>query len=343
MTAPQGFSVGPPRLVQATGLVADVLREVSNEVDSASREARAWERLEARLDDVDGGTWLPAWLPAAGAAVVAVVLLVAGLAPSGWSLPIAPEPGARLTPEPVRPTPQPAVAVPATPDSRGDHQSQREARDTPVSPEPSEPAPRRDCLAFARQGEHAKALACFEQQAGGTGMDAELAQYELGRLRRNIRGDTTGAIREYRTYLSRFPQGAFRTEASVSLAELLFASGDHRAALAESERMLSSGTARERAAELRLLRARTYQHELGDCERARAEYARLTSQAGPIGEAAKRGLAECGAVRAAERPESQDGNAPAEPDGTQTADDPAAALPVGAADGVPTGVLADER
>ena len=82
---------------------------------------------------------MPAWLPAAGAAVLAVVLLVAGLAPSGWPLPIAPEPGARLTPEPVRATTRPAVAVPQPADSKTERTSKREEPDQPAEPETAEP------------------------------------------------------------------------------------------------------------------------------------------------------------------------------------------------------------
>ena len=340
MTSLHRFPVSPPRLVSSSGRAADVLREVSNEVDSASREARAWERLEARLEDAEGRGWPVAWLPAAGAAVLAVVLLIVGLTPSSWSLSIAPERNALVAVEPVQPTRQPAVVVMQPETSTQKDTGQAERSDPATLPQPSAEAPQRDCLGLARKGSHGEALACFENQARGSGMDAELAQYELGRLRRNIQGDTAGAIRAYRMYLSRFPQGAFRTEASVSLAELLFASGNHRAALAESERMLSNGTARERAPELRLLRARTYQRQLGDCERARAEYARLTSQPGAIGEAARRGLAECEAV---EPPEPQTSDPPTEPEATQVAPrGSTAAFPLGVPDKTPTTGPAEE-
>ena len=106
---------------------------------------------------------------------------------------------------------------------------------------------------------------------------AVFVMYELGRLRRNVLGDTAGALQGYRTYLQRFPAGAFRTEAAVSVVELLYASGGYLEALTESEQMLANGIARERAPELRLLRARTYHHRLGDCARAEVEYARLVT------------------------------------------------------------------
>jgi hypothetical protein len=82
---------------------------------------------------------------------------------------------------------------------------------------------------------------------------------------------------------------------------------------------------------------------LGDCERARAEYEKLTGQSGTIGEAARRGLAECRATSAAERLEPQVGDPPTEPERQQGAEDPAAASLTGAADGTPTAGFADVK
>lgn len=117
-------------------------------------------------------------------------------------------------------------------------------------------APEQDCLALARQGHHRDALGCFTRQAQGSGLEAEIALYEGARLRRDVLGDPNGALATLRESQRRFPNGTFRTEAAVTVVEILAARGDREAALAEVERLLASGAARERTAELRALRAR---------------------------------------------------------------------------------------
>jgi hypothetical protein len=99
-----------------------------------------------------------------------------------------------------------------------------------------------------------------------------LALYELARLRRDVLGDANGALATLRSYARRFPSGAFRTEAAVTIVEILAAQGDDAGALAESERLLASGGAIERRSDLHALRARIFARR-GDRSRAEAELA----------------------------------------------------------------------
>jgi hypothetical protein len=175
------------------------------------------------------------------------------------------------------------------------HDGARSSRDPHPDSAQAEPhaGQSADCLELARRGEHSQALSCFESQAAGSDMTAEVAQYELARLRRNLNGDPAGALQALRDYTRRFPGGAFRTEAEVSIVELLASMGRDGQALAESERLLRTGLARERAADLRLLRARIYHRRLDDCGRAEQEYARVGSLSGSLGGQAQLGRARC--------------------------------------------------
>ena len=141
------------------------------------------------------------------------------------------------------------------------------------------PAPAReagasdDCLAMARVGRTRQALDCFGHIAQGSGLSAEVALYEIARLRRDVLGDAAGAAAALEQYRARFPAGELRTEVEVSLLELLPKLGRPREALAESERLLATAAGRERAPELRFLRGSIYCDILKDYAAAEAEYA----------------------------------------------------------------------
>jgi len=138
-----------------------------------------------------------------------------------------------------------------------------------------------DCLAAARRGAHRAALACFEAQARGGGLRAEIAEIEGARLRRDVLGDPRGALAALQGYRRRHPGGAFVTEAAVTIVELLAELGDTSAALAESEALLASSTARERGPELRLLRGRLLR-QAGEPGRAAEELASVAAGGGPL-------------------------------------------------------------
>jgi hypothetical protein len=114
------------------------------------------------------------------------------------------------------------------------------------------PAP--DCLSFARQGQTRAAENCFLERAQGSGLAAEMALYEVARLRRDVLADSEGALRALSDYRRRFPAGSLRREVDMSQLELLLKLGRSDDALQRSEELLASSAAGERALELRLLR-----------------------------------------------------------------------------------------
>jgi len=118
---------------------------------------------------------------------------------------------------------------------------------------PSETSSAPDCLSLARGGQTRQAEACFLKRAEGSGLGAEMALYEVARLRRDVLADAAGALVALAEYRSRFPTGSLRREADMSQLELLLQLGRTDEALKQSDQLLSS-SAGERTAELRLLR-----------------------------------------------------------------------------------------
>lgn len=133
-------------------------------------------------------------------------------------------------------------------------------------------ATQQDCLAQARQGEPRQAERCFEAQARGSSLGAEVALYELGRLRADVLGDLSGALSALSEHRRRFPQGTLTSEAELARLDVLMGLGRRDEVLEQSERLLSSGVGAERVLELRLLRGRLYRAQ-GDLGRAEREYA----------------------------------------------------------------------
>jgi hypothetical protein len=160
------------------------------------------------------------------------------IAPPARAAQIAAEPPSSATPSQLPPAP--AVEAPGP------------------APEPAaksnEATPAPDCLAFARQGNTRGAEACFLERAQGSGLAAEMALYEVARLRRDVLADADGALRALAEYRSRFPAGSLRREADMSQLELLLQLGRSEDALKQSDELLSSSASGERATELRLLR-----------------------------------------------------------------------------------------
>ena len=117
-----------------------------------------------------------------------------------------------------------------------------------------EVAPAPDCLSLARQGDSRGSESCFLERARGGGLAAEMALYELARLRRDVLADANGALQALADYRKRFPNGSLRREVDVSQLELLLQLGRSADALKQSDELLSSSTSGERASELRLLR-----------------------------------------------------------------------------------------
>lgn len=159
----------------------------------------------------------------------------------------------------------------------------------PALPEPANPtaasisnsaAP--DCLSLARRGQTRDAETCFLKRAEGSGLGAEMALYEVARLRRDVLADAPGALAALAEYRTRFPTGSLRREADMSQLELLLQLGRTNEALKQSDELLSSSSSGERAAELHLLRGHILRKAQSRFTEAAREY-ELAEQAGARG------------------------------------------------------------
>jgi tetratricopeptide (TPR) repeat protein len=139
-----------------------------------------------------------------------------------------------------------------------------------------------DCLSLARRGQTRDAEACFLKRAEGSGLGAEMALYEVARLRRDVLADARGALAALAEYRTRFPAGSLRREADMSQLELLLQLGRSDEALKQSDELLSSSASGERAAELRLLRGHILRKAQSRFAEAEHEY-QLAESAGARG------------------------------------------------------------
>jgi hypothetical protein len=147
----------------------------------------------------------------------------------------------------------------------------------PPSTPPPAPAPRAsDCLE-ARRGPAvapAATLACLQAAAARTtGLDAEIALYEMARLRRDVLHDLPGALAALREHERRFPHGGLRDDVVTADADLSARTGDADGALAKSAALLEGAPSPDERAELHMLRANVYSQQKRDCVAAAREYA----------------------------------------------------------------------
>jgi hypothetical protein len=297
---------------------------------SARSEEAAFRGLSERLRSGSAGLGpqRSRWR-LAGALSVAVCLLALGTligrgpsaSPSSLrmtreSLPVEPARAEATTPaerEHDQPPPAPLRAQPTRARSASSRAKLEPrpaaAGDTPSSPAPAaatsvDPRPERrpappavpdpDCLALARAGEPRAAEQCFSAQATGNGLAAEMALYEVARLRRDVLGDADGALAALDDHRARFARGSLRQEVDVFRVELLARLGRAREALASSAALLASPGGRERAAELHLLRGNIYRQDLADPVSAAREYEQARALGGAAGEQARRRLEQLG-------------------------------------------------
>ena len=301
-----------------------LLEQANAESASGFDEATAFQRLAERLTPPvklrrwqrQGASW-GAPLAAAGFALAVAVLF--RFEPSSDGIVVGPEASAgaagtvsapqeqeRAAAEKVA-TPRAAVltapernSVPARARSERREKARSASRAATARPEPAaappaepgEPGAQEDCLALARHGQSQQAERCFGARAAGSGLGAEMALYEMARLRRDVLRDAAGALAVLGEYRQRFQRGSLRNEVDLSRVELLALLGRGAEALQESAALLDSATGRERAAELHLLRGNVYRHDLGDLQAAASEYAQVEAQGGARG-------AEAAALRAA--------------------------------------------
>jgi len=135
---------------------------------------------------------------------------------------------------------------------------------------PGQPAA--DCLGFARAGDAPKAEHCFEDQAIGQNLSAEVALYELARLRRDMLGKPAAALSALDDYARRFPHGYLSGEVLFSRLELLVKLGRSAEVLHASDELLASASGKERALEIHFLRGNVYAQALRDPANAAREY-----------------------------------------------------------------------
>jgi hypothetical protein len=95
----------------------------------------------------------------------------------------------------------------------------------------------RDCLRLARDGVTDAAIECFQSQTARPGLTGEIALLELARIRRDVKGDLTGAERLLAEHRRRFPHSALAAEARTLHVELLLRLDQPAEALAEAERL----------------------------------------------------------------------------------------------------------
>jgi hypothetical protein len=145
-------------------------------------------------------------------------------------------------------------------------------------------ADHRDCGQLAARKHAREALTCYQDQAAQNGLAGETAQYQLARLWRDSLGDLASALAAFQTQRSRFPDGALRTEADLSIIELLPRLGRHADALAESEQFLIAHPKAERRGEIHLLRGNIFREVLRDLDHAEREYARGAESSGRAGD-----------------------------------------------------------
>ncbi|HWA78140.1 MAG TPA: tetratricopeptide repeat protein [Polyangiaceae bacterium] len=170
-----------------------------------------------------------------------------------------------------RATPQPNAAARAPEASEVARATADQRSDASAEP---------DCLSLARTGATHEAEACFVERSRGSGLGAEMALYELGRLRRDVLGDSRGALAALEQHAARFPSGSLRREVEMSALGLLVQLGRSREALERSSALLESQSGGERRAELHLFRGQVFRRNLSDFRAAELEYAKAEALAG---------------------------------------------------------------
>ncbi|MEA2700103.1 MAG: hypothetical protein QOI66_4374 [Myxococcales bacterium] len=168
---------------------------------------------------------------------------------------------------------------------------------SPTSPAPpSSPPPSSSpgvvpiaCADLSTAGRTRAAIACLDRRARqGTGPDSDVAAYEAARLWKDDVGDLEQARVAFMSYAARFPQGALRVEAALSLVEILPRLGRHQEALAQAARLLTDPAAAPRRAEIHLLRGNIFRLALGDRAAAIDEYRAAAAGDGKAADEARR-------------------------------------------------------
>ncbi|HEY5962012.1 MAG TPA: FecR domain-containing protein [Polyangiaceae bacterium] len=149
------------------------------------------------------------------------------------------------------------------------------------------------CRDYVRDGKPRVAQDCYLDAAAGKGLAAEMALYEVARLRRDVLSNPSGSLTALDEYEARFPAGTFAPEVSIARVELLSRLGRYDEALKASAQLLATSVGRSREAELRLLRGNLLRDQKHDCAAAVTEYGQIESDPGPRGDQALFAKAGC--------------------------------------------------
>jgi len=293
----QSFAVrAGPYQFTVVGTAFTVSRTQSR-LELVVREGKvAVSRGTRRLATVNaGGTWVveanaaPAVVatPAAAASVAAALVAAPPpAAPAAFAL--APTPAASAVAAPsvvsapaASPFAQPAPAAPLA--TRPVAAATKVALVGPAAPSPVAD-PRRYCGALSASKRPREALLCYQEQATQSGLVGETAQYEVARLWRDSLAEPERALAAFKAQRSRFPSGALRTEADLSIIELLPRLGRHAEAMTETERFLIAHPKAERRGEIHLLRGNIFREVLRDLGQAEREYAWGIESGGKVGD-----------------------------------------------------------
>jgi hypothetical protein len=156
-----------------------------------------------------------------------------------------------------------------------------------VLPKPAATAPHTagiSCGDLAASRQPHAALTCYQEKARQNGLAGETSQYELARLLRDSFDDPQRALAAFQEQRARFPSGALRIEADLSIIEILPRLGRHSEALGETERFLAARPTSERRGEIHLLRGNIFREGLHDLRQAEREYALGAESSGRSGD-----------------------------------------------------------
>ena len=291
--------VSPPRLLDAKGSVGDLMREAKQEYETSLEPTSAWRRYR---DRPQRGPWLRLLVPSLAVAAAAGFLVL-----YGHSEKRSPDLLAQAEPTTARPARKAASPTLEATEPKAD-----QAREPMPNPKPlhssassdahqlvpalenGAPAPAPtvitahepavDCLGYARSGNPQEAEHCFEGQARSQDLSAEVALYELSRLRRDALGKPAEALLALDEYLQRFPSGNLSGEVRFSRLELLVKLGRNDEVMRASDELLASPSGAERAPEIHLLRGNVESHALNDPAAAVREYALAKAAPGRVGD-----------------------------------------------------------
>lgn len=165
----------------------------------------------------------------------------------------------------------------------------KSAAPTESAVDPSNPA---RCQGLLREGKSKEAERCYLDIAAGSGLSAEMALYEVARLRRDVLSNPSAALSTLDEYELRFASGTLAPEAKMAKIDLLARLGRGDEALRASDALLANPIGQARVVELRLLRGNLLRDKR-DCAAAEREYRLIEARPGPRGDQAQFARAAC--------------------------------------------------